>query len=232
MNIIKTYAVNSTCYIESKKMIPQGIVIHSTGVNDPMLARYTDCPESTEKECAHAFIGYDKEKNLSIAEVLPLDICCRNIGIGMKGSFDCNPPYIQLDVCEDGLRDRHYYNKVFCLAAEYCAYLCKKFNLDVKSIVSHKEAYEMGYGSNYADPDYWMNIFGETMGDFRRRVSNLLNISDKTDVDDVIGNKRILPGWIKLQYLHLIQDLERRYPYGGDRGYSGTSRTTDKDVGT
>lgn len=232
MKIIKNIAVNSECYKESKKMIPQGIVIHSTGVNEPRLDRYTSKVNRFEQICGHAYVGIDNDNELCVTEVLPLDICCKDIGYGQKGSFNSNPPYIQLEICEDCLKDNDYYNAVFDLAAQYCAYLCQRFGLDIRKIISHKEAYEMGYGSNYGDPEHWMNVYGESMGDFRRRVACLLNISDKTDMDDVIGNDRILPGYLKLQYLHHIQDLEGRYPYGGDRGYSGASRTTDKDTGT
>lgn len=31
LNVIKAYAVKNLCYIAAQKMIPQGIVVHSTG---------------------------------------------------------------------------------------------------------------------------------------------------------------------------------------------------------
>ena len=37
LNIIKAYAVKNLCYIVAQKMIPQGIVVHSTGANNPNL---------------------------------------------------------------------------------------------------------------------------------------------------------------------------------------------------
>ena len=37
LNIIKAYAVKNLCYIAAQKMVPQGIVVHSTGVNNPNL---------------------------------------------------------------------------------------------------------------------------------------------------------------------------------------------------
>ena len=40
MDIIKAYAVNNLCYITAKKMVPKGIVVHSTGANSPNLKRY------------------------------------------------------------------------------------------------------------------------------------------------------------------------------------------------
>ena len=44
MEIIKAHAVNNLLHIAAEKMTPAGIVIHSTGVNNPYLKRYVDCP--------------------------------------------------------------------------------------------------------------------------------------------------------------------------------------------
>ena len=37
MDIIKAYAVNNLCYKAAQKMTPKGIVVHSTGANNPYL---------------------------------------------------------------------------------------------------------------------------------------------------------------------------------------------------
>lgn len=191
MDIIKAYAVKNLCYIASKKMTPQGIVVHSTGANNPNLKRYVDCPDVVgtnvngnhwnaakpggKKVCVHAFIGYDKNKEVRVIEILPLNICCWGVGSGSKGSYNYNPPHIQFEICEDGLTDQTYYKKAFRVAAEYCAHLCQTYGLSVEQIVGHDEAHRKGYGSNHADPEHWMKKFGETMDDFRRQVSELLN---------------------------------------------------------
>ncbi len=190
MEILQSHAVKNLCYIAAQKMMPKGIVVHSTGANNPNLKRYVDCPEQLgvnrygnhwntskpggRKVCVHAFIGYDKDKTVRVAEILPLDICCWGVGKGSKGSFNYDPAYIQFEICEDGLHNEIYYRKVFELAAEYCAYLCRKYNLSVENIVSHKEAHEKGYGSNHGDPEHWMKIYNENMDDFRQKVSVLL----------------------------------------------------------
>lgn len=194
LDIIKAHAVKNLCYITARKMTPGGIGVHSTGANNPYLKRYVDCSEELginaygnhwntakpggRKVCVHAFIGYDKDKNIRVAEILPLDICCWGIGSGSKGSYNYDPPHIQFEICEDGLKDETYYRKVFGVAAEYCAYLCKKFDLTPDQIVGHNEAHKRGYGSNHADPEHWMEKFGETMDDFRDRVADLLKESD------------------------------------------------------
>lgn len=241
MDIIKAYAVNNLCYIAAKKMTPKGILIHSTGANNPTLKRYVDCPDVVgknlygnhwnaakpggKKVCVHAFIGYDKNQEVRIAQILPLDICCWGVGKGRKGSYNYDPPHIQLEICEDSLKDGNYYKKAFELAAEYCASLCKKYDLAVTQIRSHKEAHKEGYGSNHGDPEYWMSNFGETMDDFRSQVSVLLNgngektgsgkggntvvkvptmaISDGSLVsiakNGVYYNGKAIPAWVKSQ---------------------------------
>ena len=77
-------------------------------------------------------------------------------------------------MCEDGLTDKGYFQAVIQEAEEYCAYLCREFNLPASSIVSHKEAHAQGYGSNHGDPHHWLSKFGMTMDDFRKAVEELL----------------------------------------------------------
>lgn len=169
MEIIKAYAVKNLCYIAGRKMKPKGIVVHSTGANNPNLKRYVDSPADVgenpynnhwnvpkpggRKVCVHAFIGYDKNGEVQVAEILPHTICCWGVGKGKKGSYNYSPSYIQLEICEDNLQNRNYYEEAFDVAAKYCAYLCKKHNITVDKIVSHKEAYAKGYGSNHGDPE-------------------------------------------------------------------------------
>ncbi len=199
MDIIKAHAVKNLCYIAAQKMIPGGIVVHSTGANNPNLKRYVDCPDKLgvnvygnhwnnakpggRRVCVHAFIGYDKDKNVRVAEILPLNICCWGVGSGKKGSYNFSPAYIQFEICEDGLQDKDYYQKVFAVAVEYTAHLCKTYDLSVEQIVSHKEAHQKGYGSNHGDPEHWMKNFGETMDDFRNAVSEILKSNDVNDKD-------------------------------------------------
>lgn len=190
MEIIKAHAVNNLCYIAAEKMTPAGIVIHSTGVNNPYLKRYVDCPAEVgsnaygnhwntatpegRKVCVHAFIGYDKENKVRVAEILPLEICCWGVGSGCKGSYNSHPAYIQFEICEDNLTNRVYYTQAFQVAAQYCAHLCQAYEFGPESIVSHKEAHAQGYGSNHSDPEHWMKKFGQTMNDFRGQVGEWL----------------------------------------------------------
>ncbi len=190
MDIIKAYATKNLCYIAARKMTPQGIVVHSTGANNPNLKRYVDCPREVGVNrynnhwnqpkpggatvCVHAFIGYDINGNVRVAEILPLDICCWGVGSGRNGSYNYAPAYIQFEICEDGLQDRAYYDRAFGVAADYAAHLCETLCITPDRVVGHCEAHKEGYGSNHSDPEHWMKKFGETMADFRRAVSERL----------------------------------------------------------
>mgnify|MGYP004507728547 CR=1 FL=1 len=192
LDIIKAYAVNNLCYRAGKKMTPKGIVVHSTGANNPNLKRYVDCPDEVgvnrygnhwnqptpggSKVCVHAFIGLDKSGQVRVAEILPLDICCWGVGKGAKGSYNYDPAYIQFEICEDALSDIVYFDSAFGVAAQYCAELCERYAIDVKNIVGHCEAARLGYGSNHSDPEHWMRRFGRDMDSFRTAVSQLLKI--------------------------------------------------------
>lgn len=220
MDIIKAHATKNLCYIANQKMIPKGIVVHSTGANNPNLKRYVDCPEivgvnkyrnhwnqampSGRKVCVHAFIGYDKNQEVRVAEILPLNICCWGVGsipydqygnelptsksplVSYFGpSYNNDPAYIQFEICEDDLTDEKYYRKAFSVAEEYCAELCRTYNIPIDKIVGHVEAHEQGYGSNHGDPEHWMKRFGENMDDFRNRVKALLDNGElKNDISD------------------------------------------------
>lgn len=207
LNIIKAHAVKNLCYIAAQKMVPKGIVVHSTGANNPYLKRYVDAVEEVginkygnhwntatpdgRKVCVHAFIGYDKNKQIRVAEILPLNICCWGVGKGKKGSYNTNPAYIQFEICEDGLNDKNYYQKAFAVAAEYCAKLCREHNISIDNIVGHCEAYKKGYGSNHGDPEHWMKKFGETMDDFKKRVSEILKSEEgkKENKEETVTKK-------------------------------------------
>lgn len=195
LDIIKAYAVNNLCYKAAQKMTPKGIVVHSTGANNPTLKRYVDAPNEVgvnrygnhwnvakpggRSVCVHAFIGLDINDQIRVAELLPLNICCWGVGKGSKGSYNYDPAYIQFEICEDGLTDKTYYRKAFDVAIEYCAELCKKYGIDVSNIVGHCEAYRRGYGSNHSDPEHWMKKHGETMADFRSAVSAILKTNNE-----------------------------------------------------
>lgn len=188
MELITAYATKNDCYKKAQKMTPRGIVVHSTGANNPYLCRYVDAPEQVGEnrfnnhwnqpgisKCVHAFIGYASRGVLKVAQTLPYDYCCWGCGSGSKGSYNYNPAYIQFEMCEDDLSDQTYMEAVFQTAVEYCVYLCQTFRIPVENIVSHTEAHAQGYASNHGDPENWWGYYGRTMDDFRAAVRRRLS---------------------------------------------------------
>ena len=191
MRLITAYATKNKCYIKAQKMPkgkPEGIILHSTGANNPNLKRYVDAPAEVGTniyknhwnrndldKCVHTFIGYDKNKVVTVANILPHDVCCWGCGSGAKGSYNYNPAYFQIEICEDSLTDAPYFTEAFGAAVEYCAYICKQYDIPVTKILSHKEAHAKGYASNHGDCDHWLSRHGKSMTWFRNQVKALLN---------------------------------------------------------
>ena len=203
-DIITAYAVENNCYKANNRLVPKGIVVHSTGANNPYLKRYVDSPGLVGKNtygnhwntptpggrqvCVHAFIGYDINSDVRVAQILPYNIASWGCGRGSKGSY--NNSHIQFEICEDGLENKTYFEKAFAEAAEYCAYLCYLFGFEVADIVSHSEAHKLGYASNHGDCDHWLKKFGKNMDDFRRDVEKIYEKDyKKVNYADIVCEK-------------------------------------------
>lgn len=194
MEIGKCILTKNDCYKAGKTITPKGIVVHSTGANNPNLRRYVqpddgtlgnnpnnnDWNRSGVGKCVHAFIGKDKNGIVRVYQTLPWNMRSWGSGSGKKGSY--NNSHIQFEICEDALNDAEYFNEAFRLAVELCAYLCKEYGIAVDDVVSHHEAYELGYASNHADCDHWLAKFGKDMNWFRKQVdARLGNVSVKVE---------------------------------------------------
>ena len=189
MEIIQVYQTKNPSYTRNRSISPVGVFVHSTGANNKNLKRYVDAPERLGKniynnhwnkasanKSVHAWIGYDKDQKVIVAQTLPYDRACWGAGSGSKGSNNYDPQaYIQFEICEGSKTDSDYYWKAIAVAEEYCASLCKQYGWGVEKITSHAEAHKAGYASNHADPVSWMKNFGDSMDAFRDRVCKRLN---------------------------------------------------------
>lgn len=184
----EAYARNNLCYKAARKMpqgSPAGIIVHSTGANNPNLRRYVNAPDICGENpynnyydsadiqlCPHAVIGLDNLGKVRAAKLLPWNYCCWGCGNGSKGSYNYSPAYIQIEICEDRLTDKQYFEQAFGLAAELCQRLMKNYpTIKAENIISHHEAHLRGYASNHADCDHWLKRFGKDMDWFRALVS-------------------------------------------------------------
>lgn len=110
-------------------------------------------------------------------------------GSGSKGS--CNNGWIQFEICEDGLTDKTYFDKVYKEACEITAYLCNMYNIDphgtvtvngvkIPTILCHADSCKLGFGSNHGDVNHWFPKHGKSMATARDDVAALLKSSDGT----------------------------------------------------
>ena len=184
----EAYARNNGAFKAARPMptgSPAGIIIHSTGANNPNLKRYVNAPEICganpyrnyfdrpgSNVCPHAVIGKDKNGEVKAAKLLPWNVCCWGCGSGSKGSYNYTPAYIQIEIAEDALNDRAYFEEAFGLAADLCQRLMKNYpTIKPGNIISHKEACARGYASNHGDPEHWLARFGKNMDWFRAMVA-------------------------------------------------------------
>lgn len=122
-------------------------------------------------------------------------------GAGSKGS--CNgyiktssgrtyngQHWVQFEICDDGYKDKQYFERVYNEAVELTAMICKEYNINPKgtvqyngvtvpTILCHADSYQLKLGGNHGDVYKWFNKMGKTMDDVRNDVAKLLNIPDE-----------------------------------------------------
>ena len=222
MEIIQCYQTKNPCYRKGTPMKPVGIVVHSTGANNPHLCRYVDCPERlgvnrygnhwNRPEAAtlvHGAIGLDKEGFVTVVNTLPYTMAAWGVGKGSRGSYNYDPTgHIQFEMCEDDLTDPSYFDQVMGTAVAYCARLCREYGLAAESVVSHKEAHAQGYASNHGDPEHlWTQLgMGYTMDTFRARVR--AKLKGEVAIMGKVVNRDELVAWIDAHAVEVEEQPE------------------------
>ena len=185
MNLRKLILTNNACYKAGKTIEPKGIMVHSTGANNPWLKRYVGPDDGLlgpnpynnhwnqdrpggKSVCVHAFIGKLKDGSIATYQTLPWNMR------GWHAGGKANDTHIGFEICEDGLKDAVYFNAVYKEAVELCAYLCRLHNLSEKDIIGHYEGYRLGIASNHSDPEHWFIKHGKSMNSFRADVGREL----------------------------------------------------------
>ena len=198
MNLHKLILTENACYKTGRKITPKGIMVHSTGANNPNLRRYVgpddgllgvnqygnhwnqDKPGGSYV-CVHAFIGKLADGTIATYQTLPWDWRGWHAGDGSKSS--ANDTHISFEICEDDLTDSKYFAAVYQEAVELCAYLCKQYGLTEKDILCHSEGYTQGIASNHGDVMHWFPKFGKSMDTFRADVKKLLGGDSSGEID-------------------------------------------------
>lgn len=181
MTLYQQILTQNDCYKAGRTIVPKGVMVHSTGANNPRVARYVpgndilgwntgnndwDRPGLTK--CVHAFIGKFADGGVGTVQTLPWN------WRGWHAGGAANNTHISFEICEDGLTDASYFNAVYREAVELTAYLCREYGLDPLAdgvIICHQEGYRRGVASNHADVLHWFPIHGKSMDDFRADVA-------------------------------------------------------------
>lgn len=187
MNLNTFILTKNNCYKVAGKITVKGIMVHSTGANNPDLKRYipddgklganpnnnhwnTPLPGGRQV-CVHAFIGKLADGSVATYQTLPWNYR------GWHAGGTANNTHIGFEICEDGLNDRTYFEAVYKEAVELCVYLCKEYNLSERDIICHSEGAKKGIASNHGDIMHWFPRHGKSMDTFRADVKKLLDTS-------------------------------------------------------
>jgi hypothetical protein len=191
MKLYKLILTNNACYKAGKTIKPKGIMVHSTGANNPWLKRYVGPDDGLlgknqynnhwnqdkpggRQVCVHAFIGKLADGSIATYQTLPWN------HRGWYAGGDANNTHIGFEICEDGLTDASYFSAVYKEAVVLCVHLCKLYGLSEKDIICHSEGYKQGIASNHADVMHWFPKHGKTMDTFRADVKKLLSEEEKS----------------------------------------------------
>ncbi len=194
MEINRLIFTNSDCYRANRRNTSKGIMVHSTGANNPNLSRYIGPDDGIVgpnrynnhwnqpgvNKCVHAFIGKDRFGKVRAYQTLPWEWRGWHAGI-IQGNND----YIGFEICEDDLTDRTYFLEVYNRAVDLCAYLAREYGIEIKNIIGHYEGFLRGVASNHADPRHWFSRFGKSMDGFRRDVTEKMKEGDKLTLNPV-----------------------------------------------
>ena len=177
MTLNKHFLTENECYKVNRKHTVKGIMVHSTGYNNPNAASYLRHWDQYRPDgrqvCVHAFVGKLPDGSVGTYQTLPWDVVGWHSGQGTKGNANFMG-YIGFEICEDDLTDRAYFGKVYREVVELCAYLCKEFGLTEKDIICHSEGHATGIASNHADVMHWFPKFGKSMDALRADVKTIL----------------------------------------------------------
>ena len=217
----------STWYRGTNKMTPVGVLWHSTGANNPTLKRYVQPDDNASNKAEllkkigtnayhndwnhiqryaglNAWIGQLANGTVTTIQTGPWNYAPWGCGSGKYGS--CNNGWIQFEICEDGLNNKAYFDKVYKEACELTAYLCQLYNIDpngtvirngvkIPTILCHQDSYQYGFGGNHSDVYHWFKRYGKTMQNVRNDVASLLNTKPSTPSTTPTTPTTTLPGY-------------------------------------
>lgn len=234
---------NNDCFRVGSSLIPEGVMIHSTGANNPDVSRYIpgdgiigrnqaenhwDQSNQTWRKkfgvplnkCVHAFVGRLADGSVGTVQTMPWTMRGWHAGKS-KG----NDQYIGFEICEDGLDDPVYFASIYREAVDLTAMLCRTFGLDPLEsgvVICHAEGFRMGVASNHGDVLHWFPRHGKNMDDFRSDVARELEgeeemTQEKFDV--------MMENWLNRQAARPVSDwAEELLELAREAGITDASR--------
>ena len=183
MKLKQYYLTENDCFKAGRKITVKGIMIHSTGANNPHLNRYiapddgllgknlynnhwNQAKPGGLEVCVHAFVGKLKGGSIGTYQTLPWN------HRGWHAGGAANDTHIGIEICEDSLTDAAYFQKVYLEAVELCVLLCKQYGLTEKDIICHSEGHKLGVASNHGDVMHWFPRHGKSMDTLRADVKS------------------------------------------------------------
>lgn len=199
MRLRQQLLTRNYCYTCAGVIKPKGVMVHSTGANNPRVSRYVPGDDEmghntggnhwnqTNAEwkakfgavlnvCVHAFIGKFADGKVGTVQTLPWTM--RGWHCGGVG----NNTHIGFEICEDGLADQAYFKAVYQEAVELTAMLCQAYGLDPLKdgvVICHAEGCKRGIASNHGDVLHWFPKHGKTMDNFRADVARTMKGEDE-----------------------------------------------------
>lgn len=157
--LLKCLLTENPCYKTKGTIVPKGVMVHSTGANNPTLKRYVQPIPSAPNQkdiydpCAAdllSLLGVNPNHNDwnhttrevgvhafvgkladgSVGAVQTLPWNHRGWHAASGPKGSANDTHISFEICEDGLTDKLYFEQTKNQAVELTAYLCKLYNLD------------------------------------------------------------------------------------------------------
>lgn len=222
MRLRQQYLTRNDCYRAGKTIRVKGVMVHSTGADNPHVSRYVPGDgeigrntggnhwDQPGKLCVHAFVGKFVDGGVGTVQTLPWNRRAWHCGSGRKGSG--NDTHIAFEICEDGLTDPAYFQAVYWEAVELTAMLCREYGLDPLAdgvVICHAEGCKRGIASNHGDVLHWFPRHGKNMDDFRADVAQTMKGEQEMSYEQFkaymeqyrkeLGGQPV-PGWAQTEH--------------------------------
>lgn len=209
MGIRQCILTENDCFKAGRTIKPQGIMMHSTGADNPYLKRYIQPNDGFIGDNSyqnhwnrdvglgvHAFIGKCADGSIATYQTLPWDHRAWHCG------DSANNTHIAFEICEDNKEDATYFEAMYAQAVALTAHLCELYELDPMEdgvVICHSEGHARGIASNHEDVMHWFPKHGKDMDTFRKDVESMM--MEKT----VYKTFEEIPQWGKATVEKLIE---------------------------